>query len=87
MLFFLYGFEKNDRDNISAKELALYQRFDRAEMGKRREKAKRCGTASALGDRAPGLGSSGVIRKRGKLALRLMIECERDYEICRRFPP
>ena len=25
VLFFLYGFEKNDRDNISAKELALYQ--------------------------------------------------------------
>ncbi len=29
VLFFLYGFEKNDRDNISAKELALYQRFAR----------------------------------------------------------
>jgi hypothetical protein len=25
VLFFLYGFEKNDRANISAKELALYQ--------------------------------------------------------------
>lgn len=25
VLFFLYGFEKNDRDNISAKELALYR--------------------------------------------------------------
>ena len=29
VLFFLYGFEKNDRDNITAKELALYQRFAR----------------------------------------------------------
>jgi hypothetical protein len=29
MLFFLYGFEKSDRDNITAKELALYQRFAR----------------------------------------------------------
>ena len=27
VLFFLYGFEKNDRDNITAKELALYQRL------------------------------------------------------------
>ncbi|AGX88634.1 type II toxin-antitoxin system RelE/ParE family toxin [Candidatus Symbiobacter mobilis] len=27
VLFFLYGFEKNDRDNISAKELALYRRL------------------------------------------------------------
>ena len=25
VLFFLYGFEKNDRNNISTKELALYQ--------------------------------------------------------------
>lgn len=29
VLFFLYGFEKNERDNISAKELKLYQRFAR----------------------------------------------------------
>ncbi|MHB1358312.1 MAG: type II toxin-antitoxin system RelE/ParE family toxin [Rhodocyclaceae bacterium] len=29
VLFFLYGFEKNDRGNISAKELALYQRLAR----------------------------------------------------------
>lgn len=29
VLFFLYGFEKNDRDNISAKELALYQSLAR----------------------------------------------------------
>jgi len=29
VLFFLYGFEKNERDNISAKELLLYQRFAR----------------------------------------------------------
>ncbi|MEK7753921.1 MAG: type II toxin-antitoxin system RelE/ParE family toxin [Acidobacteriota bacterium] len=29
VLFFLYGFEKNERDNISAKELRLYQRFAR----------------------------------------------------------
>lgn len=29
VLFFLYGFEKNDRDNITAKELALYQRLAR----------------------------------------------------------
>jgi hypothetical protein len=29
VLFFLYGFEKNDRDNISTKELALYQRLAR----------------------------------------------------------
>ena len=27
VLFFLYGFEKNERENISAKELHLYQRF------------------------------------------------------------
>jgi hypothetical protein len=27
--FFLYGFEKSDRDNISAKELALYHRLAR----------------------------------------------------------
>lgn len=27
VLFFLYGFEKNDRANISAKELVLYQRL------------------------------------------------------------
>lgn len=29
MMFFLYGFEKNGRNNISAKELALYQRLAR----------------------------------------------------------
>lgn len=29
MLFFLYGYEKNERDSISAKELKLYQRFAR----------------------------------------------------------
>jgi len=29
VLFFLYGFEKNDRDNITAKELVLYQRLAR----------------------------------------------------------
>lgn len=29
VLFFLYGFEKSDRGNISAKELALYQRLAR----------------------------------------------------------
>ena len=29
VLFFLYGFEKNDRDNITARELALYQRLAR----------------------------------------------------------
>jgi hypothetical protein len=29
VLFFLYGFEKNDKDNITAKELALYQRLAR----------------------------------------------------------
>jgi len=29
VLFFLYGFEKNDRANISAKELVLYQRLAR----------------------------------------------------------
>ena len=29
VLFFLYGFEKSDRDNISAKELALFQRLAR----------------------------------------------------------
>ena len=29
VLFFLYGFEKSDRDNISAKEFALYQRLAR----------------------------------------------------------
>ncbi len=29
VLFFLYGFEKSDRDNISAKELVLYQRLAR----------------------------------------------------------
>jgi hypothetical protein len=33
MLFFLYGFEKNDRDNITAKELALYQRLARELLG------------------------------------------------------
>jgi hypothetical protein len=27
MLFFLYGFEKNERDNITARELGLYQRL------------------------------------------------------------
>jgi hypothetical protein len=27
VLFFLYGFEKNERENISPKELQLYQRF------------------------------------------------------------
>jgi hypothetical protein len=27
VLFFLYGFEKNERENISSKELHLYQRF------------------------------------------------------------
>ena len=27
VLFFLYGFEKNDRDNIATKELVLYQRL------------------------------------------------------------
>lgn len=27
LLFFLYGFEKNERENISSKELLLYQRF------------------------------------------------------------
>jgi hypothetical protein len=27
VLFFLYGFEKNDRANISAKEFVLYQRL------------------------------------------------------------
>ncbi len=30
VLFFLYGFEKSDRDNISAKELVLYQRLARS---------------------------------------------------------
>jgi hypothetical protein len=30
VLFFLYGFEKNDRDTISSKELVLYQRLARA---------------------------------------------------------
>ncbi|MBO3708374.1 MAG: type II toxin-antitoxin system RelE/ParE family toxin [Candidatus Accumulibacter sp.] len=29
VLFFLYGFEKNARDNITARELALYQRLAR----------------------------------------------------------
>ena len=29
VLFFVYGFEKSERDNISAKELQLYQRFAR----------------------------------------------------------
>jgi len=29
VVFFLYGFEKNDRSNISTKELALYQRLAR----------------------------------------------------------
>ncbi len=29
VVFFLYGFEKNDRSNISAKELSLYQRLAR----------------------------------------------------------
>ncbi|PIQ53743.1 MAG: hypothetical protein COW02_06985 [Comamonadaceae bacterium CG12_big_fil_rev_8_21_14_0_65_59_15] len=29
MVFFLFGFEKNDRSNITAKELALYQRLAR----------------------------------------------------------
>ncbi|MCX7162566.1 MAG: type II toxin-antitoxin system RelE/ParE family toxin [Rhodocyclales bacterium] len=33
VLFFLYGFEKSDRDNITAKELALYQRFARELLG------------------------------------------------------
>jgi len=32
-LFFLYGFEKSERDNISAKELLLYQRFARELLG------------------------------------------------------
>jgi hypothetical protein len=27
VLFFLYGFEKSDRDNIATKELVLYQRL------------------------------------------------------------
>lgn len=29
VVFFLFGFEKNDRSNISAKELTLYQRLAR----------------------------------------------------------
>lgn len=29
VVFFLYGFEKNDRSNISTKELSLYQRLAR----------------------------------------------------------
>jgi len=33
VLFFLYGFEKSERDNISAKELLLYQRFARELLG------------------------------------------------------
>lgn len=33
VLFFLYGFEKSERDNISAKELQLYQRFARELLG------------------------------------------------------
>jgi hypothetical protein len=32
VLFFLYGFEKNDRNNISAKELELFQRLARGFM-------------------------------------------------------
>jgi len=32
-LFFLYGFEKSERDNISTKELLLYQRFARELLG------------------------------------------------------
>lgn len=33
VLFFLYGFEKSERDNISARELLLYQRFARELLG------------------------------------------------------
>ena len=33
VLFFLYGFEKSERDNISTKELLLYQRFARELLG------------------------------------------------------
>ncbi|MCX7177019.1 MAG: type II toxin-antitoxin system RelE/ParE family toxin [Proteobacteria bacterium] len=33
VLFFLYGFEKSERDNITAKELLLYQRFARELLG------------------------------------------------------
>lgn len=33
VLYFLYGFEKNERDNISSKELQLYQRFARELLG------------------------------------------------------
>lgn len=33
VLFFLYGFEKSERDNISARELALYQRLARELLG------------------------------------------------------
>lgn len=31
--FFVYGFEKSERDNISARELALYQRLARELLG------------------------------------------------------
>jgi hypothetical protein len=33
VLLFLYGFEKSERDNISAEELLLYQRFARELLG------------------------------------------------------
>ena len=33
VLFFLFGFEKHERDNISAKELILYQRLARELLG------------------------------------------------------
>ncbi len=31
--FFVYGFEKSERDNITARELALYQRLARELLG------------------------------------------------------
>ena len=33
VLFFIFGFEKSERDNISTKELQLYQRFARELLG------------------------------------------------------
>ena len=33
VLFFLYGFEKSERENFTARELALYQRLARELLG------------------------------------------------------
>lgn len=43
MLLFLYGFEKNERDNISGKELEMFKRVAEVLLG-----LERCALAKAL---------------------------------------